>query len=60
MKILKQKIQLENKNKKRWNIDFPYNIINDLMEELLEGIVNCINEIKYKVKIKSLIFTGGA
>ena len=51
--------KLENKNKKRWNIDFPYNIINDLMEELLEVIVNCINEIKYKVKIKSLIFTGG-
>jgi len=46
--------------KKRWNIEFPYNIIDDLMEELLEGIVNYINEIKNKVKIKSLIFSGGA
>jgi hypothetical protein len=30
------------------------------MEELLKGIENCINEIKNKVEIQSLIFTGGA
>ena len=51
---------MENKNKKKMEQEFPYNIIDDLMEELLEGIVNYINEIKNKVKIKSLIFSGGA
>ena len=47
--------------KKRWNIEFPYNIIDDLMEELLEGVVNYIKEIlnNTNIKIQSLIFTGG-
>ena len=46
--------------KRRWIIEFPYYIMDDLMEELLKGIENCINEIKNKVEIQSLIFTGGA
>ena len=47
--------------KRRWNIEFPYKIMDDLMEELLEGVVNYIKEISNNpnIKIQSLIFTGG-
>lgn len=47
--------------KKGWNIEFPYKIKDDLMEELLEGVVNYIKEISNNpnIKIQSLIFTGG-
>ena len=45
--------------KRRWIIDFPFNIMNDLMEEILKGIVDCIEEIRKNVQVKSLIFTGG-
>ena len=30
--------------KKGWNIEFPYKIKDDLMEELLEGVVNYIKK----------------
>ena len=46
--------------KRRWTIDFPYDIMDDLMEELIKGVLNCIEEIKKNAEVKSLIFTGGA
>ena len=38
--------------KRRWNIEFPYKIMDDLMEELLEGVVNYIKKISNNPKIE--------
>ena len=49
------------KIKRKWILEFSYNIIDDLMDEILEGVLNCIKEIKKSMKDKviSFIFTGG-
>ena len=48
--------------KRKWILEFPFNIIDDLMNEILEGVLNCIKEIKQSMKenVTSFVFTGGA
>ena len=50
------------KKKRRWIIDFPYYIIDDLMNEVLENVLGYIRKIKnsFNNKLKLFIFTGGA
>ena len=44
-----------------WKIKFPYNIINDLMYELMNNIISkYINPILESIDVKTLVFTGGA
>ena len=38
------------KQKRKWVLDFPYNIMNDLMDQILEDVLKYINKFNKKLK----------
>ena len=48
------------KQKRKWVLDFPYNIMNDLMDQILEDVLKYIKEIQQNIQVKALVFSGGA
>ena len=66
---IKEDWKIRIKNKKRWTLELPYKIINDLLQELIvdkaaaytNKIINYLkNKKKDKKEIKSVILAGGA
>ena len=47
------------KQKRKWVLDFPYNIMNDLMDQILEDVLKYIKEIQQNIQVKALVFSGG-
>jgi len=47
------------KNKKKWIIEFPYEIIYNYMTIQADSISKIINDINLKEEIKTIIFVGG-
>ena len=47
------------KNKKKWIIEFPYEIIYNYMKIQADSISKIINDINLKAEIKTIIFVGG-
>ena len=47
------------KTKKKWIVEFPYNIILNYMKNQANSICKIINDINTKEEIKTMIFVGG-
>ena len=47
------------KTKKKWIVEFPYNIVLNYMKNQANSICKIINDINTKEEIKTMIFVGG-
>ena len=47
------------KNKKKWIVEFPYDIVYDYMKTQANSICKIINDINIKEEIKTILFVGG-
>ena len=57
--IYDEKLKLTVRNKKRWFVEFPYEIVYNYMKIQANSICKIINNINANEEIKTIIFVGG-